>query len=308
MDSSYILLTLLLLYTFYIYYDRNDGPTGRRYYRNKIRNKHYDNLRNWSCFKYLASYFPIRLHKTCDISSDNTKDGKQQMKQSYIFLYQPHGVIGMGVSTAINTNGCNFDTIYPNLSLRCAVTLDVPFYIPFLREFIITLGFVHANKVSLEHILRDRKESIVLVPGGAMEALYTKSHSFRCISRTASIRLALRTNSAIVPCFGFGENDAFVVHSFSPSSYCFRVQRWLCQHLSFSTPILLSPFAQRQPINVVIGAPIYFTDVNLHNETCLSDEIVMKCHNQYVKSIEKLYSEHKARFGYDDVPLEWFHK
>jgi Diacylglycerol acyltransferase len=301
-DPSYILLTLLLAYLLYILYDRIDGPTGRRYYRNKYQCEEYDKAKNWSCFKNMASYFPITLHKTVDISC-NTSDAAT--KSAYIFLYQPHGVIGMGVNTAINTNGCGFDQIFPNVRLHYGVTLDVPFYVPFLRDFIISLGFVHARKSTLEHILHDRRESIVLVPGGAMEALYTKNGTFRCLCKTAPIRLALSTNAAIVPCLGFGESDAFQVHTFPPDSTLFAIQKYLCQTFSFSTPLLLSPFAQRHPINVVIGAPIYFPKID---NGSVSDEFIVKYQKQYRIAVEKLYVDHRDRFGHISIPLEWILK
>ena len=306
-DTSNMLFTILVLYTFYIVYDRNDGPTGRRYFRSKHENKNYDNARDWLCFKCVAAYFPIKLHKTVDITSDLNKSEKQ--RKAYLFLYQPHGVIGMGANTAINTNGCNFDELFPKLGAHYGVTLDVPFYVPFLRDFMILLGFVHARKSTLEHILRDRRESIVLVPGGAMEALYTEKNTCRCLLKTAPIRLALSTNATIVPCIGFGENDAFRVYSFPPDSVPFQIQKYICQTFSFSTPILLSPFAQRCPINVVIGEPIDFSSIiDLNSESQITDDIIMKCQELYISAVETLYNTNRGKFGYTNIPLEWISK
>jgi hypothetical protein len=240
----------------------------------------------------------------------NDKGNKQQ--NAYLFLYQPHGVIGMGANTAINTNGCHFDKIFPQLGVHYGVTLDVPFYVPFLRDLMILLGFVHARKSTLEHILRDRRESIVLVPGGAMEALYTQRNTFRCIWKTAPIRLALNTNARIVPCLGFGENNAFRIHAFAPNSIPFGIQKYICQTFSFSTPVLLSPLAERVPIHVVIGEPIDFVDsigiVDWNHECPIPDDVIMKCQAQYTSAVEKLYNEHKGRFGHDNIPLQWIRK
>jgi Diacylglycerol acyltransferase len=307
-DESYILLTILMLYLLYIVYDRNDGPAGRRFFGCKHDNKNHL-TRNWLCFKYVAAYFPIKLHKTVDITNTLNESGKQS--KAFLFLYQPHGVIGMGANTAINTNGCNFDELFPKLGVHYGVTLDVPFYVPFLRDFMISLGFVNARKSTLEHILRDRRESIVLVPGGAMEALYTQQNTLRCLLKTAPIRLALSTNATIVPCIGFGENDAFRVHAFPLDSISFRIQKFMCQTLSFSTPVLLSPFAQRCPINVVIGEPIDFASTGIVDPTNISqitDDIIMTCQSQYTSAVEKLYDKHKARFGYTNIPLQWIRK
>ena len=308
-DPSYVLLSILIMYTLYIVYDRNDGPTGRRFFRCIEENKKYDTS-NWSCFKHVAAYFPIKLHKTVDITNMFNESGKQQ--QAYLFLYQPHGVIGMGANTAINTNGCNFDELFPKLGVHYGVTLDAPFYVPFLRDLMILLGFVHARKSTLEYILRDRRESIVLVPGGAMEALYTQRNTFRFLLKTAPIRLALTTNARIVPCIGFGENDAFRVHAFPSDSIHFRIQKYICQTCSFSTPVLLSPFVQRCSINVVIGEPIDFAAatgiVDLKNKSQINDDVLVKCQAQYISAVEKLYNKYRGSFGCTNIPLQWVNK
>lgn len=284
--------------------DSSDGPTGRRYNHGKHKNKNYDIARNWSCFKRVAAYFPITLHKTVDITSG--ANGSNVRQNAYMFLYQPHGVIGMGANTAINTNGCNFDELFPNIGVHYGVTLDVPFYVPFLRDLIILLGFVHARKSTLEHILRDRRESIVLVPGGAMEALYTQSNTFRCLLKTAPIRLALSTDATIVPCIGFGENNAFSVLAFPSDSTLFLIQKFICKQFSFSTPVLLSPFAQRCPINVVIGEPIDFARIiDPSSESLITEAVITKCQTHYTSAVEKLYNIHKDRFGHSNIPLEW---
>lgn len=308
-DPTYIMFTILTLYTVYIAYDSNNAPTGRRYNHSKHQNTNYECARNWKCFKRVAEYFPITLHKTADIA--NKTDKSMGPQKSFMFLYQPHGVIGMGANTAINTNGCSFDELFPKVGVHYGVTLDVPFYVPFLRDLMMLLGFVHAKKSTLVHILRDRRESIVLVPGGAMEALFTQQKSFRCLLKTAPIRLAISTNATIVPCIGFGENDAFRVHAFPPNSIPFRIQKHICQTFSFSTPVLVSPFAQRRPINVVIGEPIDFssciTDQNV-NESEIPDNVILNCQALYVSAVEKLYNNHKDRFGHSNIPFQWIHK
>lgn len=50
-----------------------------------------DWLRWWRPFQCVRDHFPVRLHKTTDLSAE----------EAYIFLYHPHGVIGMGANTAL---------------------------------------------------------------------------------------------------------------------------------------------------------------------------------------------------------------
>eukprot|EP00980_Cylindrotheca_fusiformis_P024696 scaffold12304_cov47-Cylindrotheca_fusiformis.AAC.1 len=152
-------------------------------------------------FRWTASYFPCQLHKTCDLPPN----------KSYIFAYHPHGVIGMGCSTALATDACDFDKVFPGIR-RSAATLNVCFWAPFFREWMIANGFCSSNKTTLRSRLNStEKESVVLVPGGASEALHAhpKQMKLTLLKRKGFIKLAMETKSSIVPVFGFGENDAF---------------------------------------------------------------------------------------------------
>lgn len=64
-------------------------------------------LRNAPCFTWVGYYFPVTLIKTCELDPH----------QHYLFLYHPHGVIGMGANTALNTNGANFEQVFPGVRI-----------------------------------------------------------------------------------------------------------------------------------------------------------------------------------------------
>jgi Diacylglycerol acyltransferase len=271
--TSLIPLTLLLLYALHILTDRK-GPQGY-FARNHPQWTSY--LRDGRGFFWTAQYFPVFLHKTVDLPPG-----------PYLFLYHPHGVIGMGSNAALNTNACDFERVFPGI-VRYGVTLPIAFSVPFIRDYMVALGYIHSRRGTLERILSQQKESVVIVPGGAPEALYTQSGTFRCVLKTAPLRLAHATGATIVPCLGFGENDAFAVYT--PGHRVQQVQQWLCRVLSFSTPILQSPFPQRRPIHVVVGAPLLpKTDDG---------------GNAYRAAVDQLYNEHKGRYGHADIPLEW---
>jgi hypothetical protein len=215
----------------------------------------------------------------------------------------------MGVNTALNTNGCDFDKKFPGLSNRWGVTLNIAFYVLLYREWMLAMGFVSANKATLKNKLLEG-DSIVLVPGGAVEALYAQSNPTVTLSlarRRGFIRLAQETGAALVPCFGFGENRAFdtlatssVTSSGSSSrrsgirSWLFAGQQALYKACSFSTPILTWPIPRQRPIDVVVGAPVVLS-VNDDVETCF---------RQYETALRQLYEAHKDRYGYGHVTLE----
>lgn len=289
-----IALSVILLYIPFVLTDK-DGPAGLRPTYATVSDATRQRLLNLPSYRWLAAYFPIRLHKTVDLDAS---------KQPYLFLYHPHGVIGMGCSAALNTNGCGFDRLFPGLSHPHGVTLDAPFYCPLFREFLIAIGFLHAQRKTLVRTLQQQRRSIVLVPGGAPEALYAAPGTFRLVRKTAFLRLALETGATPVPCLAFGENDAFSVLSFPPESAAFQMQQRLCQLLSFSTPLLKSPFCQRRPIHVVVGGPVHFVDPASAAADAAAPS-VQDCQAQYMAAVEKLYNEHKDKYGHANIPLEW---
>ena len=211
---------LLLAYTPYCILD----PTpkrGQRWFPQNV----VEFCRSFIAYKGVAAYFPVKLHKTVDLDAS----------KPYIFLYHPHGVIGMGANTALNTNACNFHKVFPGIR-RWAVTLNATFYAPIFREWLLISGFISANKSTLTSKLQ-KHESIVLVPGGAAEALHAHHTNFKCYikDRQGFVRLALETGALPVPVLGFGENEAFQTYYAAESSTTNKLFEWqqrLCKLFS----------------------------------------------------------------------------
>jgi hypothetical protein len=193
------------------------------------------------------------------------------------------------------------------------VTLNVCFWIPFFRDWMMFNGFCSANKSTLTSRLAN-KESLVLVPGGASEALHAhpKQMKFTILHRKGFIKLALETKSSLIPVIGFGENDVFdtvymgnekpsstststEVPSTKNASTIWKVQTALKQICSFSMPIWTHLVPHKRPINVVVGKPLEFDN---------SSQTVDQCHSLYLDALRQLYETHKASYGYQDVPLE----
>jgi hypothetical protein len=183
------------------------------------------------------------------------------------------------------------------------VTLNVAFYIPFYRHWMLWLGCCSANKETLKGRLA-QGESLVLIPGGAAEALYAHPQSF-CLAlsqRMGFLKLAQETNAKVIPVLGFGENDLFETMYYPRDttekawyqSIVWKIQRFLYKHLTFSTPVWFHFFPKNKvPLTVVVGAPVDFP----HGAT------VAECHSLYLKAIEKLYQDHQNQYGYKNVPL-----
>ena len=57
------------------------------------------------CFRLLAEYFDTELIHEKELDP----------KQPYIFVYHPHGIIGVGICTALATDGAGFDQRFPGV-------------------------------------------------------------------------------------------------------------------------------------------------------------------------------------------------
>jgi len=223
--------TVLLLYFPYCVLDQRPiCGTSWFTYRQMERFRH-----SWS-FKGVAQYFPITLHKTVDLpvyvgeeeknenrngdnsstaNANKTNDTLQTAaaaapkKRAYLFLYHPHGVISMGANAGLMTNACHFDSVFPGIQ-RHGVTLNVTFWSPLFREWLLALGYIGASKATLTKKLT-QGVSVVMVPGGAVEALHAHGSIFRLhiCDRKGFVKLCMETGAAAVPCLGFGENHAF---------------------------------------------------------------------------------------------------
>ncbi|VDN35951.1 unnamed protein product [Gongylonema pulchrum] len=79
--------------------------------------------RNWRLYRYMASYFPVKLIKTADLPANH----------NYIIGAHPHGILCFGAFLTYATNATGFDQYFPGI--RCALaTVRAMFWIPIKRE------------------------------------------------------------------------------------------------------------------------------------------------------------------------------
>ena len=76
--------------TWYVFLDSSAPESGTRFLPWTRR------LPFWN---KLADYFPVRLHKSCDLDP----------RGNYLFGYHPHGVIGVGALITFATNATGFE-------------------------------------------------------------------------------------------------------------------------------------------------------------------------------------------------------
>ncbi|CAF4147564.1 unnamed protein product, partial [Rotaria sordida] len=126
-------------------------------------------LRRLAWWKWFAEYFPIHLHKTCDLPPD----------RSYIFGCHPHGIISIGAFGNFATEATDFEHKFPGINLRL-LTLSSNFRFPFYDLYLSMMGLCESSKESCNYILKQGNgNSLVLVLGGAKEALDARpSHEY----------------------------------------------------------------------------------------------------------------------------------
>ena len=136
-----------------------------------------------------------------------------------------------------------FTSVFPGIKRRVC-TLVASFKIPIFREVLLANGYIDCNKSTIKSVLTQPGESLVLVPGGAQEALYSHPGMFKLhlLNRFGFVRIALQTGASLVPCLGFGETELFTTIDNQSSNFVakkiFQVQVAMMKKLSFSAPII----------------------------------------------------------------------
>jgi len=212
-----------------------------------------------------------------------------------LFCVHPHGVMCAG--HAFQTFG--FDTprsvqrLVPSRTYR-VMTIQMSFFLPLWREFISALGFIDASRGAAKKAVQ-KGHSIVLVPGGASEALLGSHYNPEIIlhKRKGFCKMAIQNDTPIYPCFTFGENELFDhvdVHS-NPLVRSFR--SFAKRTFGITVPLLKNVVPKRSPLSTVIGPPVNPKDCKKEG-----DERIDELHGMYVKGLEELYERHRKDHKY----------
>ena len=248
----------------------------------------------------LADYFPVRLHKSCDLDPAG----------NYLFGYHPHGIIGVGALITFATNATGFEQAFPGLDLRL-LTLAINFMFPFTREVLMALGINSVTRASVHrNLTRAPGASVAIVVGGAAEALDARPGwaVLTLARRKGFVKMALRTGASLVPVFAFGENDIFEQMDNPEGSPLRRFQLWMKQLIGVTPPAFYGrslsggvlrrmfrsgkgPMPKRESIEVVFGHPIPCPKIA---EPTLRQ--IDEYHALYLSSLKELYDTHRRLF------------
>ncbi|CAF2100445.1 unnamed protein product [Rotaria magnacalcarata] len=259
-------------------------------------------LRRLFWWKWFIGYFPIRLHKTCDLSCD----------RSYVFGYHPHGIISLGGFGNFATEATGFENLFPGINLRFLV-LNSNFQIPFYELFLTMMGICDASKESCNYILQQGKgNSIMLAIGGSKESLDARPSSeykLTLKNRKGFVKIALVNGASLVPVFSFGENDLFKQianpHGSKLRSLQMILQKWMgyALPLFYGRGIFQYKFGllpNRHPIDSYVGEPIEVPKLAPEH---ITPEILDEYHMKYMNALTRLFDTYKAQHGNANASL-----
>jgi len=284
--TPFMPLTIIYLLWIYLYDWKTPKRGGRR----------FDMIRRLKFWNYYRDYFPISLVKTEDLDPN----------QNYIFGYHPHGILVCSAFCNFCTEATGFSKKFPGIR-PSLLTLVTNFYFPLLRGLLLALGACDVSRESVEYLLTKNGigNAVVIVVGGAEEALDSRPEIFKLTlkNRKGFVKMAIKTGSYLVPCFGFHENEIFNQLSNPQGSSVRSIQEKFKKLFGISPPLFygrgvfnysfgLMPF--RKPLATVIGKAIKIEKVENPSQKLLDET-----HQRYLDELTELFEEHKANYGID---------
>eukprot|EP00939_MAST-03C_sp_MAST-3C-sp1_P000378 g378.t1 len=260
--------------------------------------------RTWSIWLWFARRFSLKIEKTVELDA----------KRQYIFGNHPHAILPFGSMVALNvasapkSNFFSFDSLFPGLHFR-TLAATFCFYIPLYRELCLYAGIVDAARYSARRVLRSGK-SLMLIPGGATEALYCCADEdvVYLRKRFGFVKLALETGCDLVPIFSFNETNCWEILNLDEKNggplqrFCGSSLRYLKQRFQritgLSLPVVLNVIPMKSNITVVVGRPIAVKKVEKPTEQQIRAVL-----ETYIEALRALHEDNRARLSPGKPPL-----
>ena len=221
---------------------------------------------------------------------------RRRGKAPTMFMYHPHGVLAIGAWMALGCNALGLDDRLGGRPPRL-VTLNINFFAPFLREFLLSHGVCSCAKKALLSLLR-RGESVGLVVGGSSESLLARRGpgcDLVLHRRRGYAQVALATGCNLVPVVGFGENELY--STWNEWRVVQWIQRRIGRTLGFTIPIamgrgLFLPWGllpHSRSLRVVTGRPVPVERYDGPAEGPAYERLVAEVKGRYERSLLEVF-------------------
>ena len=149
-----------------------------------------------------------------------------------------------------------------------------------------------ASRYSADRILNSGK-SLLVVPGGATEALYTVPDVdvLYLKKRKGFVRLAIQHGASLVPIFSFNEANTYNQLSINIPAVKWAKTKFQAI-FGMSLPLITNILPKRVPVVSVIGKPV--TVKKIENPT---DEQIMEVLDRYIQAVKELYTEYGPKYN-----------
>eukprot|EP01134_Creolimax_fragrantissima_P006537 CFRG6537T1 len=239
-----------------------------------------------STFDRMQAYFKAKVIKKSILEPN----------QPYMIGFHPHGVVPMTVLWLTLTT--DWKKCFPGVLVN-PCTASVIHILPLLRDIFQGLGFRDVTRDALINILK-AKESVMLVPGGQAEMVYSTSRRKEITIVTKHkgfIRLAVTSGVPLVPILSFGET--LVLSNFEArETSTFFIKTFGIPVPFFPYGRYFLPIPRPVPVTVIVGTPI---QVNQNDEP---DPLYIDAiHKQYYGQIKDMFHEYKDEAGHGGYEL-----
>ncbi|XP_061265820.1 acyl-CoA wax alcohol acyltransferase 2 [Bos indicus] len=260
--------------------------------------RRFNCVRKWCLWKQYCDYFPLKLLKTHDLSPS----------LNYIVACHPHGLLSHSWFGHFATEMSGFSKTFPGIT-PYVLTLGAFFWVPFLREYIMSTGACSVSQSSMDFLLtrRGTGNMLIVVVGGLAECKYSLPGSTTLFlkGRTGFVRTALQHGVALIPAYSFGETELYNQYTFTPGGFINRFQKWFQSMVHIypcafygrgftENSLGFLPYAQ--PVTTIVGKPLPLPKIENP-----SKKTVAKYHAIYVDALRQLFDQHKTKFGFSEA-------
>ena len=217
------------------------------------------------------------------------------LPKQYIMAMHPHGPFPVSASIVmpqLARFGEPLGDLFEPVRFAAASAI---FALPLVRDMYLWLGAIEAGRKTLLHAL-SKGHSLAILPGGEHEQLLVcpDGSPFEDVVPPVDglFRLALETQTPIVPVFSFGERRSYESSSFGLS---FRVG--LVKKYRIGLPIAWGrhkwfPFVPNPvPITIVVGKPIPLQSLPSSGDLGAA---VAELRSSYLSAVQELFEAHKG--------------